>query len=40
VIVGDVDAGHTDPQVLLPYGGLVRVDPVARRISAHHGHLA
>ncbi len=30
--VFDVDLGHTDPQVIIPYGGEVRVDGVARRI--------
>ncbi|MDH6575153.1 LD-carboxypeptidase [Kitasatospora sp. MAP5-34] len=30
--VFDVDLGHTDPQVVIPYGGLVRVDGPARRI--------
>lgn len=30
--VFDVDLGHTDPQVIMPYGGRVRVDGVARRI--------
>ncbi|MEV4861197.1 S66 family peptidase [Streptomyces ossamyceticus] len=32
-IVFDVDLGHTDPQVVLPYGGAVRVDGPARRIT-------
>ncbi|MDG9715208.1 LD-carboxypeptidase [Streptomyces sp. DH24] len=32
-IVFDVDLGHTDPQLVLPYGGLVRVDGPARRIT-------
>ncbi|MER6345677.1 S66 family peptidase [Streptomyces sp. NPDC001595] len=32
-IVFDVDFGHTDPQVVLPYGGTVRVDGPARRIT-------
>ncbi|GAA2148452.1 LD-carboxypeptidase [Kitasatospora kazusensis] len=31
--VFDVDLGHTDPQVVIPYGGLVRVDGPARRIA-------
>ncbi|MCG8971072.1 S66 peptidase family protein [Streptomyces sp. CL12-4] len=31
-IVFDVDLGHTDPQLVVPYGGLVRVDGPARRI--------
>ncbi|MCX0247353.1 S66 family peptidase [Streptomyces drozdowiczii] len=30
--VFDVDCGHTDPQVVIPYGGVIRVDGVARRI--------
>ncbi|MCI3243991.1 S66 family peptidase [Streptomyces spinosisporus] len=33
MIVFDVDLGHTDPQVVIPYGGLVRVDGPARRIT-------
>lgn len=32
MLVFDVDLGHTDPQVVLPYGGRVRVDGPARRI--------
>ncbi|MFE1443897.1 S66 peptidase family protein [Streptomyces sp. NPDC058739] len=32
-IVFDVDFGHTDPQLVLPYGGLIRVDGPARRIT-------
>ncbi|MFJ7042644.1 S66 peptidase family protein [Streptomyces sp. NPDC101112] len=32
-IVFDVDLGHTDPQVVVPYGGAVRVDGPARRIT-------
>ncbi|MEU8546723.1 S66 peptidase family protein [Streptomyces roseoverticillatus] len=31
--VFDVDLGHTDPQVVIPYGGVVRVDGPARRIT-------
>jgi muramoyltetrapeptide carboxypeptidase LdcA involved in peptidoglycan recycling len=31
--VFDVDLGHTDPQVVIPYGGMVRVDGPARRIT-------
>ncbi|WP_406305664.1 LD-carboxypeptidase [Streptomyces sp. NBC_00885] len=31
--VFDVDLGHTDPQLVIPYGGLVRVDGPARRIT-------
>jgi muramoyltetrapeptide carboxypeptidase LdcA involved in peptidoglycan recycling len=33
VVVFDVDFGHTDPQIVLPYGGTIRVDGPARRIS-------
>jgi muramoyltetrapeptide carboxypeptidase LdcA involved in peptidoglycan recycling len=33
VAVFDVDLGHTDPQLVIPYGGAVRVDGVARRIT-------
>ncbi|MGP4086735.1 S66 family peptidase [Streptomyces sp. KR55] len=32
-IVFDVDFGHTGPQLVIPYGGLVRVDGPARRIT-------
>lgn len=28
----DVDLGHTDPQMVIPYGGNIRVDGPARRI--------
>ncbi|MFF5918189.1 S66 peptidase family protein [Streptomyces flavochromogenes] len=31
--VFDVDFGHTDPQLVLPCGGLIRVDGPARRIT-------
>ena len=31
--VFDVDLGHTDPQLVIPYGGMVRVDGPARRIA-------
>ncbi|MCF3963873.1 S66 family peptidase [Streptomyces fuscigenes] len=31
--VFDVDLGHTDPQLIVPYGGTVRVDGPARRIT-------
>ncbi|WP_405486074.1 S66 peptidase family protein [Streptomyces sp. NBC_00096] len=30
--VFDVDLGHTDPQVVIPVGGLIRVDGRARRV--------
>ena len=33
LIVFDVDFGHTEPQLIIPIGGLVRVDGVARRIT-------
>jgi muramoyltetrapeptide carboxypeptidase LdcA involved in peptidoglycan recycling len=33
MVVFDVDFGHTDPQLVLPYGGRVRVDGPARRIT-------
>ncbi|MFJ6050428.1 S66 peptidase family protein [Streptomyces sp. NPDC092307] len=32
MVVFDVDLGHTDPQVVIPVGGRVRVDGPARRI--------
>ncbi len=32
-IVFDVDFGHTDPQLIIPYGGLARVDGPSRAIS-------
>ncbi len=32
-IVFDVDYGHTDPQLVIPYGGIVRVDGPTRRIT-------
>ncbi|WP_172387540.1 S66 peptidase family protein [Streptomyces sp. MNP-20] len=31
--VFDVDLGHTDPQYVIPYGGVVRVDGSQRRIT-------
>jgi muramoyltetrapeptide carboxypeptidase LdcA involved in peptidoglycan recycling len=31
VVIG-VDFGHTDPQLVIPYGGTVAVDPVNRRV--------
>ncbi|MFC9509680.1 S66 peptidase family protein [Streptomyces sp. NPDC057002] len=33
MIVFDVDFGHTDPQLVIPYGGTVRVDGRDRRIT-------
>jgi muramoyltetrapeptide carboxypeptidase LdcA involved in peptidoglycan recycling len=32
----DVDLGHTDPQLVLPYGGMVTVDGPARRITVSY----
>lgn len=32
IVVFDVDLGHTDPQLVIPVGGLIRVDGPARRI--------
>ncbi|MHB1527560.1 MAG: S66 family peptidase [Candidatus Dormibacteria bacterium] len=36
MVVFGVDIGHTDPQWVLPYGGLVTIDGQARRITAHY----
>jgi len=33
LIVFDVDFGHTEPQFIIPTGGLVRVDGIARAIT-------
>jgi len=33
LVVLDVDFGHTDPQIVIPYGGTIRVDGPARRIT-------
>ncbi|ULR49877.1 S66 family peptidase [Streptomyces deccanensis] len=35
-IVFDVDLGHTEPQVVIPYGGVIRVDGPARRITVSY----
>ncbi|WP_155056434.1 S66 family peptidase [Streptomyces blattellae] len=32
-VIFDVDFGHTDPQLVIPYGGTIRVDGPARRIT-------
>jgi muramoyltetrapeptide carboxypeptidase LdcA involved in peptidoglycan recycling len=32
VLVTGLDFGHTDPQVVLPYGGIADLDPASRRI--------
>jgi len=34
--VFDLDLGHTDPQLVLPYGGRVTVDGPARQVMAHY----
>ena len=36
MLVFGVDLGHTDPQWVLPYGGLVTVDGPNRRVVAHY----
>ncbi|HEX6871631.1 MAG TPA: S66 peptidase family protein [Micromonosporaceae bacterium] len=36
LIVFDVDLGHTDPQLIIPYGGRARLDGPARRISVQY----
>jgi muramoyltetrapeptide carboxypeptidase LdcA involved in peptidoglycan recycling len=36
ILVFDLDIGHTDPQLVMPYGGAVRVDAVHRRISVRY----
>jgi muramoyltetrapeptide carboxypeptidase LdcA involved in peptidoglycan recycling len=36
VVVFDLDFGHTSPQQIMPYGGLVRVDSAARTISVRY----
>jgi muramoyltetrapeptide carboxypeptidase LdcA involved in peptidoglycan recycling len=36
VLVFDLDVGHTDPQVILPIGGLARVDGIEQRISVRY----
>jgi muramoyltetrapeptide carboxypeptidase LdcA involved in peptidoglycan recycling len=36
MIVFGVDIGHTDPQWVLPYGGLITVDGPAQTITAHY----
>lgn len=33
MVVFDLDIGHTDPQLVLPYGGRVRVDGPERRVT-------
>ncbi|HEY1915222.1 MAG TPA: S66 peptidase family protein [Streptosporangiaceae bacterium] len=36
MIVFDVDFGHTDPQLVIPYGGRIRVDGPAHRITVSY----
>jgi hypothetical protein len=36
MLVFDVDLGPTDPQWVLPYGGLLTVDGPGRRVVAHY----
>jgi muramoyltetrapeptide carboxypeptidase LdcA involved in peptidoglycan recycling len=36
MLVLDLDVGHTDPQLIVPYGGMIRVDGPARRITARY----
>jgi muramoyltetrapeptide carboxypeptidase LdcA involved in peptidoglycan recycling len=35
-LVFDVDFGHTDPQLVIPNGGEVRVDPASRSIRVRY----
>lgn len=34
-IIQNLDFGHTDPQIALPYGKRIRIDSGAKKISAH-----
>jgi muramoyltetrapeptide carboxypeptidase LdcA involved in peptidoglycan recycling len=36
MVVLDIDFGHTDPQLVVPYGGQIRVDGVARRVTVRY----
>jgi muramoyltetrapeptide carboxypeptidase LdcA involved in peptidoglycan recycling len=36
MLVFDLEIGHTEPQVVLPYGGRIRVDGPARRITVRY----
>jgi muramoyltetrapeptide carboxypeptidase LdcA involved in peptidoglycan recycling len=36
VVVFDVDFGHTDPQLVIPYGGQIRVDGAARTVEVRY----
>ena len=31
-VVLDADFGHTDPRLVMPHGGEVRIDPAARSV--------
>jgi len=35
-VVFDLDVGHTDPQLIVPYGGQVRIDAPTRTISVRY----
>ena len=34
-VVQNMDFGHTDPQISLPYGSTVRIDSKNQKISIH-----
>lgn len=36
VVVFDVDFGHTDPQLILPYGGTARINAATQHISVRY----
>ena len=36
LVVLNVDIGHTDPQLIVPYGGTIRIDPRARSITVRY----
>ncbi|WDZ86861.1 S66 family peptidase [Micromonospora cathayae] len=36
VVVFDLDLGHTDPQLIIPYGGEIRVDALTGRITVRY----
>lgn len=36
MLVFDLDIGHTDPQLIIPYGGTIRVDGPAREIHVRY----
>ena len=33
-VVQNLDFGHTNPQIAMPYGGVIRIDSTARRMWA------